>query len=69
MKRLLPIVFLLAGAGATAFAQAPVITDVLDAGGYTATIAQGGVFVVKGTNLAASSASATSPSPPRWTTR
>jgi uncharacterized protein (TIGR03437 family) len=40
-----------------------VITDVLDAGGYTATIPQGGVFVVKGSNLASSSASATSPYP------
>jgi uncharacterized protein (TIGR03437 family) len=64
MKRLLPIVFLLVGAGATAFAQAPVITDVLDAGGYTATIPQGGVFVVKGSNLAATSSSATSPYQP-----
>jgi uncharacterized protein (TIGR03437 family) len=63
MKRLLPIGFLLIAAGATAFAQAPVITDVLDAGGYTATIPQGGVFVVKGSNLAASSSSATSPYP------
>jgi uncharacterized protein (TIGR03437 family) len=31
-----------------------VITDVLDAGGYTKNIAQGSVFVVKGTNLAPS---------------
>lgn len=29
----------------------PAITDVLDAGSYTANIAEGGVFVVKGTNL------------------
>src|ERR1700676_5073945 len=63
MKRLLPIGFLLIAAGGTAFAQAPVITDVLDAGGYTATIPPGGDFVVKGSNLASSSVSATSPYP------
>lgn len=32
----------------------PTITDVLDAGSYTASIAQGSIFVVKGTNLSAS---------------
>src|SRR5262249_23162110 len=32
----------------------PSITDVLDAGGYTANIAQGSIFVVKGSNLSAS---------------
>ena len=34
-------------------ANAPTITAVLDAGSYTANIAQGSVFVVKGTNLSA----------------
>src|ERR1035437_5397035 len=33
---------------------APTITDVLDAGGYTKYIAQGSIFVVKGTTLSAS---------------
>src|ERR1035437_3873198 len=33
---------------------APTITDVLDAGGYTKNIAQGSIFVVKGTTLSAS---------------
>jgi uncharacterized protein (TIGR03437 family) len=32
----------------------PTITDVLDAGGYTKNIAQGSIFVVKGTTLSAS---------------
>src|ERR1700733_2159096 len=34
-----------------AWAQAPNITAVLDAGSYTANLAQGSIFVVKGTNL------------------
>jgi uncharacterized protein (TIGR03437 family) len=49
--------------GPVAFAQAPVITAVLDAAAYTPNIAQGQVFVVKGNNLATSSASASLPYP------
>jgi uncharacterized protein (TIGR03437 family) len=49
--------------GPVAFAQTPVITAVLDAAAYTPNIAQGQVFVVKGNNLAASSASASVPYP------
>jgi uncharacterized protein (TIGR03437 family) len=63
MKTLLITITAVLGAVSFAFAQTPVITDVLDAGGYTANIAQGSVFVVKGSNLAASSSSATSPYP------
>src|SRR5438105_3301053 len=51
------------GAVVSAFAQAPTVTQVLDAAGYTANIPQGGVFVVKGSNLAAASAAATLPYP------
>ena len=43
------------------FAQTPTITAVLDAGAYTPTIAQGSVFVVKGTNLASSNATSNLP--------
>ena len=49
---------LLAFGCATAFAQTPVITAVLDAGGYTANIAAGSVFVVKGSNLCGASVTA-----------
>ena len=52
---------LLAFGCATAFAQTPVITAVLDAGGYTANIAAGSVFVVKGSNLCGASVTATAP--------
>jgi uncharacterized protein (TIGR03437 family) len=41
------------GTGGTG-ATAPAITAVLDAGSYTSSIAQGSIFVVKGTNLSAS---------------
>jgi len=51
MKRLFLILLVASAAGVTAFAQAPIVTDVQDAASYTATIAQGGVFVVKGANL------------------
>ena len=39
--------------GVTGSSNTPSITAVLDAGGYTPNIAQGSVFVVKGTNLSA----------------
>src|SRR3954452_10817727 len=38
-------------AGLAAWAQTPSITAVQDAGSYTSNIAQGSVFVVKGSNL------------------
>ncbi len=43
-------------ANARAFGQTPLITDVLDAGSYMPGLAQGSVFVVKGSNLCATSA-------------
>ena len=52
---------LLALAGTTAFAQAPTITAILDAAGYTANLAQGSVFVVEGTNLCGTDAVAPMP--------
>ena len=52
---------LLALAGTAAFAQAPTITAVLDAAGYTANLAQGSVFVVQGTNLCGTDAVAPIP--------
>jgi len=42
------------GGGGTGTGSTPTITDVLDAGSYTKNIAQGSIFVVKGTNLSAS---------------
>ena len=42
------------GGGGTGGGTTPTITDVLDAGSYTKNIAQGSIFVVKGTNLSAS---------------
>ncbi|PWU07105.1 MAG: hypothetical protein C5B51_10745 [Terriglobia bacterium] len=63
MKRHLMKFVIALSAAAAAQAQAPVITDVQDAGSYTAVIAQGSVFVVKGTNLATSSVFATAPYP------
>lgn len=42
------------GGGGTGGGTTPTITDVLDAASYTKTIAQGSIFVVKGTNLSAS---------------
>jgi uncharacterized protein (TIGR03437 family) len=42
------------GGGGPAGPPAPSITAVLDAGSYTRNIAQGSIFVVKGTNLSAS---------------
>jgi len=50
LKRILVLLALSAAAG---FAQTPAITAVQDGGAYTADIPQGGVFVVKGTNLSA----------------
>ncbi len=61
MRRLLSTVVVVLGSVATMFAQAPVITGVLDAGGYTANIAPGSVFVVKGNNLCGTSQTATAP--------
>jgi uncharacterized protein (TIGR03437 family) len=49
--------------GTAAFAQSPTISAVLDAAAYTPNIPQGGVFVVKGSNLATSSTSASVPYP------
>jgi uncharacterized protein (TIGR03437 family) len=43
------------------FAQGPNITAVLDAGGYSANVAPGMVFVVKGSNLCGQSTIATTP--------
>ena len=42
------------GGGGTVGPPVPTITAVLDAGSYTKNIAQGSIFVVKGTNLSAS---------------
>jgi uncharacterized protein (TIGR03437 family) len=47
----------------TAQAQTPAITAVVDAAAYTSDIPQGAVFVVKGTNLASTSAQANVPYP------
>ena len=44
-----------------ALAQAPTITAVLDAGGYTANLAPGSVFVVKGSNLCTTSTTGATP--------
>ncbi|HLK49550.1 MAG TPA: hypothetical protein VKT49_15515 [Bryobacteraceae bacterium] len=52
-------VALLALASMAAFAQAPTVTAVLDAGGYTSNLAPGSVFVVKGSNLCSTSVSVT----------
>lgn len=49
------------GTPSTLWSQTPVITDIVDAGAYTAGIAPGSLFVVKGTNLCASTAQATLP--------
>src|SRR5262249_47696408 len=42
------------GGGGGGGTPGPTITDVLDAGSYTPNLAQGGYFVVKGTNMSAS---------------
>ena len=42
------------GGGGPVAPTGPAITDVLDAASYTKNIAQGSIFVVKGTNLSAS---------------
>lgn len=52
---------LLALGGIAALAQAPTITAVLDAAGYTANLAHGSVFVVEGTNLCGTDAVAPTP--------
>ncbi len=46
------------------FGQAPTITAVLDAGGYSAGIAPGSVFVVKGSNLCGTSSTANATAAP-----
>jgi len=51
----------LALAGAAAFAQAPIITAVVDAAGYTPNLAAGSVFIVEGTDLCGPDATATTP--------
>ncbi len=61
MKRILFTVSAALGAVSLGFAQAPTVTDVLDAGAYTSTLAQGTVFVVKGTNLCTTSQTTTLP--------
>lgn len=48
-------------AAVAAFAQAPTITAVLDAGGYTSNVAPGMVFVVKGSNLCGTNTVGTTP--------
>src|SRR4051794_11783860 len=50
MKRLITG-FAVVCLGTAAWAQTPTITAVQDAGSYTASIAQGSIFVVKGSNL------------------
>ena len=45
----------------TASAQTPMITDILDGGSYTETLAPGTVFVVKGSNLCTTSSQAAVP--------
>ena len=54
MKKTLGMMGALLGIAVAAHAQLPVITAVQDAATYTANIAQGSVFVVKGTNLSGS---------------
>ena len=53
MGQTLAVAVCAAGFAAMGFAQNPVITEVLDAGEYSAGVAPGSVFVVKGTNLSA----------------
>ena len=53
--------------GAAAGGNTPSITAVLDAGGYTASVAEGSIFVVKGSNLSLSGYTTTSyPLPPSF---
>ena len=55
------------GGGGGTTSTTPTITAVQDAGSYTSNIAQGSVFVIKGTNLSASGLSETSfPLPPSY---
>jgi uncharacterized protein (TIGR03437 family) len=61
MRQLILTSILVSLFGIATFAQAPAITDVLDGAGYTATIAQGSIFVVKGTNLATTAACSNCP--------
>src|SRR5689334_929970 len=51
MRQTLAVLVCAAGFAAMGSAQTPVVTEVLDAGEYSAGVAPGGVFVVKGTNL------------------
>lgn len=53
MRQTLAVVVCAAGFAAAGFGQTPTITAVQDAGEYTANVAAGSVFVVKGTNLSA----------------
>src|SRR5262249_22477733 len=54
MRPTLAVIVCAAGFAAIGFAQTPVITEVVDAGEYSAGVAPGSVFVVKGTNLSGS---------------
>lgn len=58
MRRIWTIATFVLATCAVTYAQAPSITAVLDAGGYTSNLAPGTVFVVKGSNLCTSSATA-----------
>jgi uncharacterized protein (TIGR03437 family) len=55
------VVLLGVGSQLIIWAQPPVINDIVDAGGYTAGIAPGGLFVAQGQNLCKSPAQATLP--------
>jgi len=48
------------GGGGGPIGNAPIISDVLDAGSYTKNIAEGSIFVVKGSNISASGFTQTS---------
>src|SRR3989442_11874904 len=54
MKRIFTVIVAASGLAVAAYAQTPTVTAVLDAGEYSNNIAQGSIFVVKGTNLSAS---------------
>ena len=54
MRQTFGLLVCAAGFAAAGFGQTPVITAVQDAGEYSAGVAPGGIFVVKGTGLSAS---------------
>lgn len=61
MQSITRAVLLGVGAQLILWAQPPVISDIVDAGGYTEGIAPGGLFVAQGQNLCRSPAQATVP--------